>query len=421
MLKKMVFSSEKSFEATEADVLLAASESPDEGDEGDEGNEGDGDVEDEEPIDADIPDESLLDFEAAERSHQEEVSREKALRAKHGAAGLKRKLPPIAAPRIVPKKKKLQVPMLARRPKPSPDAGAAALVKVANALAKLAEVTAKPAKAPGPPLTHLEKHLTLLDSALRGKKYVNPCAYSSAHLRNVEMKGAASTKTRLHVVDGSIVADDGTTEDTTGASNSLATLKEGLSFIAQRLMKEPEFSVDMSVGLDRFAFLNWVEQDFVHAASGDRVAVLLEFIRRASPFKYWMPEIMKQNTLLFRAFTGPPAHAHHQASTGISGTTDASTTPPRARSTRGRGGRGRGASSRGRGGAGRGGASQVHGGARASKFTPDQRTSNGSCPSRATKDGVCPSDSEPWNCRFSHVCPRCKTARHRAIHCSRLQ
>ena len=243
---------------------------------------------------------------------------------------------------------------------------------------------------------------------------------SAAHLRNVEMKGAASTKTRLHVVDGSIVADDGTTDDTTGASNSLSTLKEGLSFIAQRLMKEPEFSVDMSVGLDRFAFVNWIEQDFVHAISGDRVNVLLEFIRRVSGFTHWMPEVAKQNTLLFRAFTGPPAHTKHQANADVLGTTDAPNSPFRARGSRGRGGRGRGSTTRGRGGAGRGGANQTHTGARAGKFTPEQRTNNGVCPSRATKDGVCPSDQEPWNCRFSHVCPRCKSARHRAIHCSRL-
>ena len=381
-------------------------------------------------IDADIPDQDTLDFEAAERSRQEEIAREIALK--------KRKLPPVNMPKSILKKKapvvlkskkvrRLNSPPDVPKPKkvrrliPPPDAGAAALVKVANALAKLAESTAKPPKAPGPPLTHLEKHLSLLDSALRGKKYVNPCAYSAMHLRNVEMKGAASTKSRLHVVDGSIVADDGTTEDTTGATNSLATLKEGMSFIAQRLMKEPEFRVDMTVGLDRFAFINWIEQDFVHAASGDRVAVLLEFIRRVSKETHWMPEIAKQNTLLFRAFTGPPTQYHHRANADAPGSPDTPSTALRARSLRGRGGRGRGASPRGRGGAGRGGANQANAGAHANKFTLAQRATNGVCPSRVTKEGVCPSGSEPWNCRFSHVCPRCKTTNHRAVHCNRLQ
>jgi hypothetical protein len=65
MLKKKVYSTDKTSQASEACILLAASEPPDEGDESDEGDEG---AEGDGPIDADFADECLLDIESADPS-----------------------------------------------------------------------------------------------------------------------------------------------------------------------------------------------------------------------------------------------------------------------------------------------------------------------------------------------------------------
>jgi len=298
---------------------------------------------------------------------------------------------------------------------------ASALAETAKALAKLAKAQ-KPKKA-GPTLTYLEKHIERLDDSLRRKKFINPTAYSSQHLINIEMKGAAPTKTRLAISNGTVVADEDASDDVAGAPNSLAALKEGLSFIAQRLIKLPEFNTDMNVGLDRFEFIRWIESDFIHASSSNRMVVLLEFLRRVADKRLWMPEIKNQNTLLFRAFTGVTSQVQQNGGKVDQEQFGIPDQPIRGRDRKIRGTRGRGRGGRGRGALGRGaansGQAQIQGGQYAAQlFTQAQRDANGVCPSRSAKGGACPNDAEPWNCKFSHMCPRCPNKRHRAVHCS---
>lgn len=297
---------------------------------------------------------------------------------------------------------------------------ASALAETAKALAKLAKAQ-KPKKA-GPTLTYLEKHIERLDESLRRKKFINPTAYSSQHLINIEMKGAAPTKTRLAISNGTVVADEDASDDVAGAPNSLAALKEGLSFIAQRLIKLPEFNTDMDVGLDRFEFIRWIESDFIHASPSNRMVVLLEFLRRVADKRLWMPEIKNQNTLLFRAFTGVTSQVQQNGGKVDQEQFGAPDQPTRGRDRKTRGTRSRGRGGRGRGALGRGAANsaqaQIQGGQYAAQlFTQAQRDANGVCPSRSAKGGACPNDAEPWNCKFSHMCPRCPNKRHRAVHC----
>ena len=289
--------------------------------------------------------------------------------------------------------------------------GVQGLAKVLKSFMKAQKSETKAVK------SRIEKHLARLDEGLRSGTYIDPCAYSSAHLVNVEMKGS-SAKDSLSMHNGRLVTDENAAEDVVGAPSSICALKEGLHFIAQRLMTEAEFKNDTARVADRYKFIAYIEADFAGAQPDRKVPVLKEFIRRVSKKRFWCPEIPIQSALFFQAFTAPAQKVVHVDDDGEQ---IRRPTKNRNRDRSNRGGeRGRGRG-RGRGGGGGGGG----GGDKSNKntFTQDERKRCGPCPSRMTKDGVCPSDAAgtPWTCKFDHNCPRCPSKSHRAKFCKLCQ
>ena len=281
------------------------------------------------------------------------------------------------------------------------------LAKVLKGFLKAQKPEPKTAK------SRIAKHLDRLDEGLRAGTYIDPCAYSAQHLISVEMKGS-SAKDSLAVHNGRLVTDENAAEDVTGAPSSISALKEGLHFIAQRLMTIAEFKSDTARVADRYKFIAYIEADFAGAQPDKKVPVLKEFIRRVSMHRLWCPEIPIQSALFFQAFTAPAQKVVHVDENGEQ-IHKTNKNRNRERNRGGERGRGRG---RGRGGGGGGGGG---GGDKANKntFTQEERKKCGPCPSRTTKDGVCPSDAAatPWTCKFDHNCPRCPSKSHRAKFC----
>ena len=155
-----------------------------------------------------------------------------------------------------------------------------------------------------------EKHLARLDEGLRSGAYIDPCAYSAQHLISVEMKGS-SARDSLSFHDGKLVTDENAAEDVTAAPSSMTALKEGLHFIAQRLMTVAEFKDDSERVTDRYKFIAYIESDFALAQPDKKVTVIKEFIRRVSKCRLWCPEIPIQSALFFQAFTAPAQRVVH--------------------------------------------------------------------------------------------------------------
>lgn len=266
--------------------------------------------------------------------------------------------------------------------------------------------------------SRIEKHLDRLDEGLRSGSYIDPCAYSSAHLISIETKGS-SAKDCLTLRDGHLVTDENAAEDVTGAPSSMSALKEGLHFIAQRLMTEKEFKGDVERVADRYRFIRYIESDFAAAQSSEKIPVIKEFLRRVRAERLWCPEIPKQSALFFRAFTAPPTKNIHVDEDGEQISKRRRGRPDKpARGARGGGARGNGV--RGGGNRGGGGGGTPAAGMMPNLFSDDERKKNGTCLSRTTKVGVCPSAGKPWECKMDHSCPRCPGRSHIAKNCKLL-
>lgn len=264
--------------------------------------------------------------------------------------------------------------------------------------------------------SRIERHLERLDEGLRSGSYIDPSAYSAQHLISIEMKGS-SAKDSLTLHDGRLITDESAAEDVTGAPSSMSALKEGLHFIAQRLMTIQEFRGDSERIADRYKFIAYIEADFGFAQADKKVPVLKEFLRRVRKCRLWCPEIPNNSALFFQAFTPTIQKNIHVDENGE----QTQRLLKNRNQNRNRGndrGRGRGKPRGGGGNGGNGAALQ----AKQNTFSDDERKKNGACPSRVAKDGVCPSDTTgtPWSCRFDHKCPRCPTSSHRAKYCKKL-
>ena len=276
-------------------------------------------------------------------------------------------------------------------------------------------------KKPKQPKSRIQKHLDRLDEGLRSGSYIDPCAYSSAHLISIETKGSAA-KDCLTLYDGKLFTDENAAEDVTNAPSSMSALKEGLHFIAQRLMSEPEFKGDVERVADRYKFIRYIEADFAAAQSSEKIPVIKEFLRRVAAKRLWCPEIPNESALFFRAFAVPATKNVHVDDNGEQ-------IPKRRNNNRNRadkaarGARGRGAianSARGRGGGGGRGGGNGGVAMMPNLHSDADRKKNGTCPSRMTAAGVCPSIGKPWECKFDHSCPRCQGRSHIAKNCKLL-
>jgi hypothetical protein len=260
--------------------------------------------------------------------------------------------------------------------------------------------------------------LDRLDEGLRSGSYIDPCAYSSAHLISIETKGSAA-KDCLTFHDGHLYTDENAAEDVTNAPSSMSALKEGLHFIAQRLMSEPEFKGDAERVADRYKFIRYIEADFAAAQSTEKIPVIKEFLRRVAAKRLWCPEIANESALFFRAFAVPTTKNIHVDDDGeqIRKRQRNRVRPDKpVRGARGGGGGG----GRGRGGRGGGGGGPPGPALMPNLFSDDDRKKNGPCPSRVSKAGVCPSAGKPWECRLDHGCPRCPGRSHVAKNCKVL-
>ena len=274
-------------------------------------------------------------------------------------------------------------------------------------------------KKPKQPKSRIQKHLDRLDEGLRSGSYIDPCAYSSAHLISIETKGSAA-KDCLTLCDGKLFTDENAAEDVTNAPSSMSALKEGLHFIAQRLMSEPEFQGDAERVADRYKFIRYIEADFAAAQSSEKIPVIKEFLRRVAAKRLWCPEIPNESALFFRAFAVPATKNVHVDDNGeqIPKRRNRNRADKAARGARGRGANANGNRGRG-GGGGRGGGNG--GVAMMPNLHSDaDRKRNGTCPSRMTAVGACPSIGKPWECKFDHSCPRCQGKSHIAKNCKLL-
>lgn len=268
--------------------------------------------------------------------------------------------------------------------------------------------------------SRIDKHLDRLDEGLRSGSYIDPCAYSSAHLISIETKGSPA-KDCLTFQNGRLVTDESAAEDVTGAPSSMAALKEGLHFIAQRLMTVKEFKSDTRRVADRYEFIRYLESDFAAAQSTEKIPIIKEFLRRVRAERLWCPEIPKQSALFFRAFAVPPTKNVHVDEDGEQIRKRRRDKVRQDKPTRGnRGGGGGGNVGRGRGGRGGGGGGPPGPGMMPNLFSDDERKKNGTCLSRMTKVGVCPSVGKPWECKMDHSCPRCPGRSHIAKNCKLL-
>ena len=262
-----------------------------------------------------------------------------------------------------------------------------------------------------------------LDEGIRSGSYIDPCAYSSAHLISIETKGS-SARDSLTLRDGHLVTDENAAEDVLGAPASMSALKEGLHFIAQRLMTEPEFKADVERVTDRYSFIRYIETDFVTAQQTEKMPVIKEFLRRVAGKRLWCPEIPNQSALFFRAFAVPPTKNVHVDDDGEQILKRRNNNRDRNRPDKAaRGARGRGAianSARGRGGGGGRGGGNGGVAMMPNLHSDADRKRNATCPSRRTAAGVCPSIGKPWECKFDHSCPRCQGRSHIAKNCKLL-
>ena len=273
-------------------------------------------------------------------------------------------------------------------------------------------------KKPKQPKSRIQKHLDRLDEGLRSGSYIDPCAYSSAHLISIETKGSAA-KDCLTFHDGHLFTDENAAEDVTNAPSSMSALKEGLHFFAQRLMSEPEFKGDVERVADRYRFIRYIEADFAAAQSSEKIPVIKEFLRRVAAKRLWCPEIPNESALFFRAFAVPATKNVHVDDDGeqIRKRQRNRARPDKpVRGARGGGGGG----GRGRGGRGGGGGGPPGPALMPNLFSDDDRKRNGPCPSRVSKAGVCPSAGKPWECKLDHGCPRCPGRSHVAKNCKVL-